>query len=398
MSVNCFTFASMQEHMPKIPYLAYAISALSAICAPTSSLALSCFDSLRLGPALEQPDAYLVATNKGILRLDRATKQADKDWIQVGDNNVQQLRDYGDGYLASVNDGCGNSLTTNPCSIYRISYGLDTIKRIASTPVAHREASLLYAHLDSVFVSLVNGGLYVSYDFMKSWSFVREHVEGCSISPLTSGYAEAGGQIYLANWSGLFTYKPFEESANAVFCNAPGHFSGFAAIYGDSLIVSDSGYDYRIAKIGENKWTKYPLPAEYRPPTISCDMEIFSTYMVFQSQPEGCGVEKAITISIYDLKARKIAKVIKDSEWGVPINFTATGKTLFVNRGPGGIAVYDADLKETVFPYPDCAPTGVFPQRAEIKVRADRKRIRSVDGRERSRGLRLNGFWETAFK
>lgn len=75
---------------------------------------------------------------------DPQANKADNDWTHVGDNQVQQLRDYCDGYLASVNDGCGNRLTANPCSTFRISYDLDTIKRINSKPVAHWEKSLLY--------------------------------------------------------------------------------------------------------------------------------------------------------------------------------------------------------------------------------------------------------------
>lgn len=345
---------------------------------------VNCADTVYLRKALHKDDRYLIATNRGIMRINRLGDSVDRRLISVGDNQIDQIRDNGNGYLLTVRDGCGWSLAT-PCSIYRASYGLDTVDRVASSPipVSHRSSELLYSRFDSVFVSTVNGGAYVSHDFMKTWTYITSKDGSCSMDFNTYEYLEHGDSLYLANRSGLFLYKPFERTAGALFCNGPNRYSGLVKKYRDSMIVSDSGYVYRISKLGENLWSRFPLPKEYTS-VNSCTFDIFSDYMVFQSQALGCGVGDSVRISVYDLKNRQMVKTFTNAEWKYQISYTTTQDRLFVNLGKAGIAVYDETMTETIYKNSDCVPTQVLPARARKKPGKVGPGKILVDGRRRN--------------
>jgi len=311
-----------------------------------------------MGPALQSPDAYLIATNNGIMRINQKGDSVDGNLVSVGTNKINQFRDNGNGYLLAGGDYCGWD-TTMPCSIYLLDYRLERIKKVSWTQYIHTNVELLYSHLDSVYFSLVNRGSFVSYDFMKTWNYISAKGDACSMNDETSGYVEDGNNLYLANRSGLFLYKPFELTTENIFCNKPEHYSGYIRKYKDSLIVSDSGNVFRISKIGENSWSKYPLPEDYSPETGTCTLDLFSTYMVFQSQKLGCLVEDSIKISVYDLKERKVVKTFTNSEWKYQINYTTTADKLIVNLGPSGIAVYDENLREKIYKNSACGTTGI---------------------------------------
>lgn len=330
--------------------------------------------------ALQNGDTYLVATNRGIMRIDRLGGSVDKRLISVGDNKMEAFHDNGNGYLVSVQDGLNFSLKI-PSSIYRVSYGLDTVERIAAPPVFYRPASLIYSHFDSVFVSTTNGGAFVSVDFMESWTPVQAREGACSMDEQSYEYIEHGDSLYLANRYGLFRYRPFDSRTDIQFCNGPNRTSGLIKKYRDSMIVSDSGYVYRISKLGENIWSEFPLPSEYSS-VYHCSFDIFSTYLVFQSQAMGCGVGDSIKISVYDLKNRKMVKTFTNSEWKYQISYTTTQDRLFVNLGKGGIAVYDETMTESIYKSPECVPARVLHSRPNKRIAKEPKKI-SVDGRLR---------------
>lgn len=331
----------------------------AAFCAFSCPLPVlsTCSDTLRLIDVVERENEHLLATDMGILRLDKRSGQIDRGYVSVGSNQIDQIVDNGRGFLLSVWDGCGFDVTT-PCGIYQVSYDLKEVKRVATTPIRYRNADILHSRFDSVFVSLTNGGAYVSHDFMKTWSYVQSGPgSGCSMGEMTWDHLAYGETLYLANASGLFAYRGFADHADNLFCNQPGHNSGEILRYDDSVLVSDSGYVYRIAKLGENAWRRFPLPPHVS--MFTCRKDIFSRYMVSKDQKNGCGGSDSIRIEVFDLKQRQTVANFSSTEYRHPIDYAATQDKLFVTLGRSGIAVYDRNLVKTVFTHQDCASTGL---------------------------------------
>ncbi|MBW8890106.1 MAG: hypothetical protein JF616_20315 [Fibrobacteres bacterium] len=147
---------------------------------------------------------------------------------------------------------------------------------------------------------------------------------------------EYGQTLYLANRSGLFAYHPFADTAGNLFCNAPGHYTGEIMRYGDSMVVSDSGYMYRISKLGENIWRPFPLPGTVG--LTTCAQNIFSGYFVTKNQKKGCSVPDSIKIEIVDLKTRKSVSALDKADYQYPIDYRTYQNKLFVSLGrEGGI-------------------------------------------------------------
>jgi hypothetical protein len=180
----------------------------------------------------------------------------------------------------------------------------------------------------------------------------------------------------------LFAYHPFADTAENLFCNSPGHYTGEIMRYGDSMVVSDSGNTYRISKLGENIWRPFPLPATVT--LTTCEKDIFSRYFVTKSQIKGCFVLDSIKIEIVDLKTRKSVALLDKADYQYPIDYRAYQDKLFVSLGREGIAVYDDNLGRRIFQHQDCGTTGLAKERPKIQSTGPSLRSRSLNGRKRT--------------